>query len=289
MSIEKKRIKTIEWAISNACNYNCSYCLLGKSKIVTEKIEIENYDIVISNLRKLKGSYNIVMSGCEPLIIVNLPDIISEIVNKTEHTISICTNFSSSANKIISLLNIAGDRFSWMSASLHLERCNIKDFFLKAKKVNEYLLLKYKRLMVVSVAIKNELKYLEKIGEKFLRAGIAFNLQPLKLRNEKSGEYTFLNYSSKEKEIIKKFKREYGLKKVNFNNKICYSGIDYIVIYSGGDVFRCHPALVFGKNKEGYLGNIFNNTFRIWEKPQRCIYKICDCVNPSQKNMIKKS
>jgi len=289
MNSKNKRIKTIEWAINNVCNYNCSYCTLGKHKIAN-KVEMKNYEQLIDNLKVLDGSFNIMLSGCEPLIITNLPDIISKIVNETEHTISICTNFSLSVDKTINILDIIGDRYSWLTASLHLERCNVKRFLLKANKINNYLVKKRnKRLTIVSVAVKDKLRYLEKIGDKAMRDGINFNLQPMKVRAKGSIEYSFIKYTKSEKDIIKKFRRPYGIGKVNFVNKICYAGVDYLIIKPTGDVFRCHPAARDHIDSEGYLGNIFTNTFKAWKRPRKCIYQNCNCVVPHQKNMVEKN
>ena len=91
MAKPKERKKTVDWEITRSCNYDCSYCF-WRDKEKTNNILLKNYQNIIEVFKKLKDSYEIIITGGEPFIISNFITIIESIVKETDHTLGIVTN-----------------------------------------------------------------------------------------------------------------------------------------------------------------------------------------------------
>lgn len=265
--------QVIDWRISTSCNYNCSYCPVYKESPVT----LKNPSKFLKRIKtSLPGKWEFIIIGGEPFLQPNFLEIIQKLI-KMGHMISIITNFSASLSQIKEFCRITRGKLNYFGASLHLEQADIDSFLKKAIKVNKII---PRSFSVPSIAKKNNLKKLKKIGEKFARNGIKFRLQTQRVTNNER----YIKYSPEEKKIIRQFGRQYGLKKPNFKGKKCWAGCRYFFLDANGDAFRCLPAQ---KQKKEYLGNILDGTLRLYNKAKPCRYGLCICASPYVRGMIE--
>ncbi|MFH1510282.1 MAG: radical SAM protein, partial [Candidatus Woesearchaeota archaeon] len=275
--LERKQI--IDWEITNSCNYGCWYC--GLKNEMADSVHVDGYEKVIEQLKKLPGVWEIIVYGGEPLIVDNISEILSSIIENTRHKIIIVTNLSPSVENLKKILDLPPDR-ARITASFHSDYVDQDAFFEKAVKVNSFLKVKGIKFEVVSVAIKDRLPKLLDFGRKLQRAGIPFELQPHRHKG------CFVDYSEEEQEFIAAQGRTFGLGDMNFKDRLCYAGVDYFVLGENGDCYRCYAAKVLGKNSDSYLGNISDGTFKPWNSPRKCIYERCQCITPYANNLVER-
>jgi len=267
---EWKQIKIAEWNIADKCNYQCSYCSSG----IIKKTSIRDYKKFINKMDKvLGGNWLIHLGGYgEPFIAPNFIDIIKELIKKNYY-LGIITNFSSSVQTIFDFCDIVGENLLYFNASLHLEMVDLGNFLEKVRKVKKRIPF----LVVSSVAQSGKLTQLIKIGRRIKKEKIKFVVQ---LQKSNEG---YCNYTKKElREIEKNFGYVYGLRQNNnFQSRKCSAGTTYFVLNENGYAYTCYSYKKAYRNsnkrKEGYLGNILEDSFSLNKKNITCDLKLCSC------------
>jgi len=289
--LKKPKNKIIEFGITSSCNYNCSYCIgvnnkerkLSKKEILKDSKKIE---ILLKNtLKKIKGNWIFNFGGPgEPFLIPNFFKLVKKII-RNGHKIGIVSNFSASLKNLTKFCEITGNNLVQFNASLHLEQANIDEFFKKAVLINKKI--GRRRFSVLSVARKNKIIQLSKIGEKFRKEGIVFSMQ-LEKKSGKKG-YQYPRYNKEEGEIIRSFRSNICSRNdLIFKGKNCWSGCQYFIVDREGGVWRCYPAQK-DRNKDGYLGNLIDKSFNLKEGPTICPYPCCFCITPIVFKLIEGS
>ncbi len=280
-------VNHVQWNITRKCNYNCSYCLT-KNKRLNEcwgKITADPDPCTfLDKFRKhLSGSWQFYLCGAgEPFATPRFLEIVKELA-KMNHQVGVQTNFSMPEEKIVEFCKITRDKLFQFKASLHLEYVSLEIFLEKALKVRNLIGDKF---AVCSVARKGRVAELEKIGQIFRKKGIIFILQLERDYTKKNIKEPFVNYTEKEKNIIKNFKRRLYDKNIpKFTNNLCWAGSKYFVIDEKGEAYRCNPAQRL-KDSSGYLGNLLDDTFRLKKNPSVCSYKYCYCTQPIRLGLI---
>lgn len=280
--MNKKTIKFIHWSINRSCNYNCSYCISVKRK----RIPGINPSLLLPIFKKhLKGCWCIQFSGSgEPFLTPDFLKIVEELI-KMGHKIGVITNFSSSLEDLKKFCKITENRLFEFVASLHLEDANVDEFIKKAKIVNK---LTNGILGVRSVAVKDRVAEIHKIGERFKKHGIYFDLQLQRNYEVKQGaDYDpYINYNKKEKAILNNLgKFHYSKNDLKFKGKKCWAGVRYFTLDEDGEVWQCLPAKCC-KLKEGCLGNILDKSFSLRKRAGICGYKHCYCSAAFKYNIV---
>lgn len=271
-----KPIKSIEWKITEKCNYKCNYCY-QKNNIKKKHSSQQLIEKISELFNKLDDSWLIKIIGGEPLIHPNIDEIIKSIV-RNGHKISFTTNFSSSLNKLKEIIDICGDKLEYITASLHLtEVRDIDGFITKAIEFNKIKNRKT-NFTVTSVLTNKDFITLKKIENKLNENNIIFSYQIMK----EKGRY--VKYKEEIEKYIedKKIKNTENLRSFKSLGTICYTGYQFFNIQSNGDVLRC-----YNHQPNYFLGNILKGTFEAFSKPMPCFSKICTCTVPANRNMIQ--
>lgn len=274
----KKEVKTVEWQIADKCNYRCSYC---NAKIWQSRYPpLVNSREFLDKLHKfLRGGWLIHFGGYgEPFVYPEFLKIVKELVSR-DYYIGLVTNFSYPSRDILKFCEITKGKLLYFNASLHLEFVNPRSFLRKAIKIKEVL---GPLFGVSTVARKEKLPELIKVGEEFTENGIEFILQA-----EKIGR-NYCDYSENEiAQITQKIGYTYAMAQENkFKGKECFAGKDYFILDNDGEAYCCNPYRgAYGNiaNKTmgyGYLGNILKGTFNLREKDIVCKLEICSCSTP---------
>jgi len=243
--------------------------------------------LFLSELEKhLKGSWLILFTGSgEPFLTPDFLSIVNKLV-KMGHKIGVITNFSSSLDDLVKFCKITKGNLHEFGASLHLEKVDVNEFIEKAKVIND---LTDGLLIVRSVAVKDKVKEIYNIGERFKKEGIKFSLQLQRVHDRKLGDKDnpYVNYNKEEKNILKSLgKFHYNKDNLRFKGKRCWAGIKYLSISEDGEVWKCLPARRYKLSQEDYLGNVLDKSFKLKKEPDVCRYNYCYCLDAYMNNIV---
>jgi len=240
-------IPTIEWEITTACNYACSYCV-QKSYVSKhgKHCSDETITAVLPMIEELPGSWQIKLIGGEPLLHPRFFEL-CETLTRQGHALRITTNFSLPLEKYARLAEIAGEHLTSLTASLHLEQVKSVDDFLQKASAFQRLKPENTGFSVTSVCLDETFEALQGVAERCDREGIVFSLQHAKLRTK------YITYQRKEIEDFLKsrlLKNVETLQDANFFGTVCLTGMLFFRILMNGDVKRCYnmqPRFFLGK------------------------------------------
>lgn len=259
MRDESLRI-TFGWDLCYTCNYRCPYC--GTWERHSEKnlqLNEEQWITIWDRIFNKYGNCRIYMSGGEPSTYPYFCGLVKGLTKR--HIVDICTNLSWDVNKMINGTNIENLK---ISATFHPLFADFEDFFIKIKKIKEYL----SNAQIFYVAYSTQIKEMPERSRRLKELGV--NLIPLPLR----GNQVVLN-TEEEKRIIEEVtpykgeKKDYQLQKISPKGKLCNAGHRYAVIRADGTVDRC------SQYQNGKVGNIFNANFELFSEPLACEKEYC--------------
>lgn len=225
--MNKIPIPTIEFHITEKCNYRCEYCVQGKGQddfnYKTGHASNEVIEAFFELITALKEPYDIKFIGGEPLIYPRLFETIEKIV-QSPHKISFTTNFSSSLDYLKKLVDISGEKLVNITASLHLTQIKDLDEFIdKAIKFNQYK-NQNSKFRVVSVVTEENFETIKYVCKKLNAAKIYFRGQNLKENG------IFVKYSEEIEFFMKEMRDKIHLDKINKVNlygTVCYTGYNF--------------------------------------------------------------
>ncbi|MEW6169943.1 MAG: radical SAM protein [Candidatus Omnitrophota bacterium] len=311
----------VDWHINDFCNFNCIYCFDAHEK--------NDAFIGLGDMPKIVDAFNnsghvwlIGMTGGEPFFVPHFIDLCLKLTKN--HFISINTNLSH--KDIILFAEYTNpEKVTSVHCSLHIqerERLNLVTDF-----INKFKLLQKKgfNVFVSYLLYPHLIKRFIKDYECFKSEGII--LMPKVFRGN-CARFEFIDskifskirnffgstypqaYSSKQREIINRFmdrsiddwktavKAESDLQKErlsdiwfdrffvngppNFKGKFCEAGKKFVVMNTMGDIYRCH-------SQKDYLGNIFIEQIKLYDKIKQCIVSKCGCPAFGYKYILEKN
>lgn len=281
--------KTLLWNMTYGCNLNCSECFqqFDKSKHPSKEVIFKIVDSLNAKFSHFKSKILLKLTGGEVFAIPDFTSCIYPYIVKNAKTfkITIASNLISPLKDYQKIID-ESDNLEMFSFSWHHEAQSPKNFSTKVKKLRAYLDHHQRqnvKIKVNAVLIPHTFAQIKELKKELKNIkNIFFHFQYFRVgyfgRN-------FFNYSREEKKEIKNIVDDFS--PLGFNNKrhlqgkLCMAGINYFVINPYGDVFTCHEAYELGineeHNKEGYLGNILDDSFRIKTKKFFCPYNYCTC------------
>ena len=228
----------------------------------------------------MPGNWEFKLSGGEPFQQPDLDEIVAGLV-EMGHVISVQTNFSADDDRLSSFLEATRGALNLFSTSLHMEYATPRDFWHRYQVVRPFEEFGLS-FHVTSVGTPDRLAELRDVVAPFFHErGIVFKVQP-----EKVAGY-LREYSTSERKILMELggHNQTGEIAHNFQGKLCYSGANYVVVKSSGEVFRCYPASRVG-GRYAKLGSLTEG-FDLLDGPRICPYTYCNCTVPIQRGMIE--
>lgn len=264
--------KFIDFIITKACTYNCSYCsqnkLQDKEKRNADRKTIDSF---LNFLDKIENDFEITISGGEAILHPDFYYLINEIKQKN-FKINLITNLSFPIEVYCGIFNILGKNLNRFDVSCHLEQ--IKDFEGFLDKFERFLHFKPKNtkttLFIPIFKINNSRK--EKIKQAIHIAKI----------NEVEVEYQKIRFL---KGYLEKNQKNDKEKLLKTYSRYCDSGFKSCVIYEDGFAYRCYGSRF---SKSNFVGNINDYDFKLWKKPCVCSFKHCMCKKPIKYGQLKK-
>lgn len=267
----KKYPYRINWEITQACNFSCSYCI-NRFADKSEALTVYPPEKIRSFFDKTGKSWLILITGGEPFTYPAFVDVCKEL--EKNNFLQITTNLSDDA--VYDFADrIDPGRVFLLSASFHyLERNNknlITDFTEKC------LYLKHKGFEVLVNYIAHPLT-MDRMEDDLLffeQKGI--DTFVLAFRGAFNGKDYPYSYTDQEIATIKKYildenielRSAYG--KLDYRGRYCTAGVSYFFMNKTGDVSRCTTL-----NKK--VGNLFNGDMPVSKSVKPCIARNCNDV-----------
>ena len=268
----------VSWNVNDTCNYRCGYCTqrFMESRTFTQKA----LDRTIESFGQLPGSWEIKLSGGEPFQQPGL-DVLAAGLVRQGHILSIQTNFSASRARVNSFLDATAGALNLFSASLHLDYATADDFLERARWLAPAL-ARGARFNVTSVGTPERLEELEqRVAPRFAEAGIAFKVQPEKVRGY------VRDYTPDQQAALLRLggHNRTGAIANDFQGQLCHAGMQYLVIRSDGQAFRCYPAKRVG-GRYAHLGSL-QQGLKLLDRARVCPYTYCNCTVPIERGMMR--
>lgn len=274
------RVRTIEWQVAGACNYDCSYCIQSP-KYRRGRPQREQLERAVAAFARLPGRWEIKCSGGEafahPLF---LAYVVPSLMDETPHAISVLTNFSSTHAELMRFAKLTRGRLAVFSASLHLESVTVEEFAEKAAWFT-LLLEPSVRFVVNQVVLPGREAEAARCRAVIEERGLRWFPQLYK-RDGGVAEYP------QPDALVPLIGRRPTPREANvapsYRGRMCWSGVEYFVVDKDGDAWACRTAKRSG---EGALGNVFDGTLALASAAQACAYDICPCTVPANRGMIE--
>lgn len=270
------RAPTIEWQVAGACNYDCSYCIQSP-RYRKGRPQREQLAQAITSFAMLPGEWEIKCSGGEafahPLF---MSYVVPELMARTQHRISVLTNFSASRADLMRFAQLTRGRLAVFSASLHLEFVAVEDFAAKADWFVQ-MLDPDTSFVVNQVVLPGKEREAEACRDVIEARGIRWFPQLYKVDGGVS------DYDNPD-ELVQLIGSRPANVAPSYRGRTCWAGVDYFIVDKDGDAWACRTAKRFD---EGALGNLFDGSFARLAAPSPCSYDICPCSVPANRGMIE--
>ena len=267
----------VSWNVNDTCNYRCSYCT--QRFMPVRSFRLEEVERAVEAFSRLPGRWEIKMSGGEPFQQPSIVALAAGLVARG-HVVSVQTNFSAPVDRLRAFLEATRGGLYVFSASLHLEYTSETEVLERYEIVRPYEALGV-RFNVTSVGTPSRLIELrDRVAPFFERHGISFKVQP-----EKVGGYV-RNYTTEERAILEALggHNRTGNIENDFRGRLCRAGMQYLVVQSSGDAFRCYPARRVG-GRYARCGSLWTG-FELLNRARPCPYTYCNCTVPIERGMI---
>ncbi|MCO4771900.1 MAG: radical SAM protein [Deltaproteobacteria bacterium] len=276
----QRRVRTIEWQVAGACNYDCTYCIQSR-KYRRGRPTSEQYEAALTVLAGLPGVWEIKCSGGEAFAHPPfLERVVPGLMERTPHRISVLTNFSASNRDLMRFAHATRGRLDVFSASLHLEYVDAAEFARKAAWFVDQLDPSV-RFVVNQVLFPGKEDEALACRDVLAEQGIRWFPQLYKVK----GRVVDYPDEAALRRVIGDGPgpREANLAP-NYQGRTCWSGVDYFVLDKDGTAWSCRTAKRTGA---GRLGNVFDGDLQRLEAPAPCPWDVCPCTVPANRGMIE--
>jgi MoaA/NifB/PqqE/SkfB family radical SAM enzyme len=276
-----QRQPTIEWQTNGVCNYDCSYCIQSRKHRQGHPTDAD-IDKFLKFFGGVPGVWEIKMSGGEPFAFRGFLERVIPGLAPLPHRVSVLTNLSAPVSSLRRFVDLVGDKLSVVSASLHREYTSVEQFVEKAAQLRLWLRPET-ALVVNSVLVPGTLEDLEAVRRLIEESGLRYFPQVMKTKH---GVYP---YAPSDLVMIRRLtgknptSHEANMAP-SYRGRNCWTGVEYFVLEQNGDAWSCRTARRF---KQGYMGNVLDETFKLLTRPRRCVYDICPCTVPANRGMIE--
>lgn len=274
------RQPTVEWQVAGACNYDCSYCIQSPA-YRRGRPEREQLERAITAFSALPGAWEIKCSGGEafahPLF---LDVVVPGLMSRTQHSISVLTNFSASRDDLARFADVTAGRLAVFSASLHLEFVAVAEFVEKATWFRRQVAPDV-RLVVNQVVLPGREAEAERCRAAVEGAGLRWFPQ---LYKTGGGVADYPDDRALRALIGDAPNPREANVAPSYFGRMCWAGVDYFTVDKDGTAWSCRTAK---RHKAGRLGNLYDGSVVRWTEPSRCPYRICPCTVPANRGMVE--
>lgn len=271
-----------DWLIHYKCNYRCPYCFFnGKWEEVEKRNEYLPLEKWIDAWERISRDYEhvrILITGGEPFIYPSFIELLKEL--SKYFSIGFDTNLSCSEEELTNFVkNTVASNIS-LGLSFHPMFSDFETFLDKALFLKEN---GFNNICIQYVTYPPQLGQMKYFKNRFMGRGFYFI--PLPFRGIYNGEKYPDAHTEEERKLIydamedleieHKERVERQLVQVKSRAKLCRAGQVYARIDCDGTVYRCGRSTSNLNN--GYIGNFFDEKFRLLDEPLPCELEVCPC------------
>lgn len=271
----------VNWNIVGGCNYRCSYCVQKHAEGVGGPSDAA-LNAGLDLLCALPESWEFKISGGEPFLLKRLPEVAGRLA-AAEHKVSVLTNLSVPLAVLERFIDAAGEQLRTFSCSLHLEETSAEAFLAKAEAVRDRLKALPRASFVTNFVVQpGHVSEAGRLRKSFNESGIKFYPQLMR-KDGAPVSYGLLDrmrlkHAFDDLEGPGDMNRGYS-----HLGKTCHAGHRYFILHPKGDAYTCYP----GKREgDGFLGNIYDGSFRLNDGPMTCRYQVCPCTVPQNRGIV---
>lgn len=282
---------SLSWNIHVACNYDCAYCWFhghwDEFKAGNRYIQAAEWARHWERMNARYGPVKLDIAGGEPFTYPGFLEILDAVGKK--NVVLISTNLSWGVERFIERIDPARVE---IAASFHPQ-------YAEAEAVLEKILRLRRAGFHANVSLVAYPEYLDRLLEHadvFLSRGVSIDIQPFRgtwkgraypdaytsaakalLERLMSGKHILDSYPDFPKEVranrieTSPLAIEYQLGRKSTRGVPCNAGVLYGRLQADGAVTRCAQG--------GYVGNFFDENFRMGEEAEPCPFQHCDCLN----------
>lgn len=271
------------WDALYTCNYRCSYCWFEQESLWDylakqyPVIPAEKWLAAWERVHARYGRCRVDVLGGEPFVFPGAVDFYVALARL--HMVWINTNLSVSRRNLEKLVAEADPATLHIHGSLHPEFADSEEFFQKALYLRDHGFTP----TICAVSYPPLLERLQESERRFRAEGIAFTT--LVFRGTYEGKPYPESFTPEQKAVLRLdgglaaedgAKWTYQVDREKTFGKICYAGHHYGNVKPNGNVYRCGMAGPHAGDL-GYVGNLFEETFALWDSPKPCPVQKCSC------------
>jgi len=273
------RVRTIEWQVAGACNYDCTYCIQSR-KYRRGRPDAAQLDAALDTFAALPGTWEIKCSGGEAFAHrLFLEQAVPGLMARTTHRISVLTNLSASYRDLMRFTALTRGRLDVFSASMHVEYVDPDAFADKAAWFVDQLDPEV-RFVVNQVVLPGNEAFAERCRDAVEGRGLRWFPQLYKVRG---GVAEYAPGALDDILGDAPGPRDANLAP-SYRGRTCWTGVDYFTVDKDGTAWSCRTAKRHG---EGRLGNVFEGRISLRDAPAPCPWTICPCTVPANRGMIE--
>ncbi len=273
------RIRTIEWQVAGACNYDCTYCIQSR-KYRRGRPDAAQLDAALATFAGLPGVWEIKCSGGEAFAHrLFMQQVVPGLMERTPHRISVLTNLSATHRDLMRFAALTRGRLDVFSASLHVEYVDPEGFADKAAWFVDQLDPEV-RFVVNQVVLPGREELAARCRQAVEGRGLRWFPQLYKVNGGVAA------YAPGALDGL--VGHAPGPRDANvapsYLGRICWTGVDYFTVDKDGTAWSCRTAK---RHREGRLGNVFDGRVARRSEPAPCPWTICPCTVPANRGMIE--
>ena len=249
--------KAVVWYSTMKCNNRCPYCLAFQVDDPMIKVPFREWREWADVWNRFEGELLLDITGGEPFLVPGMVDLINGLNDSIK--VAVTTNTRCDLTRFVQ--EVSPEKCISVTASLHPSAPANTEQFL-----GKILLLKNRgfRVIVNFVAYPEQLWMIPWFKEQVEGCGVPFHVDPYGPGPKRP--YTL---SSEEEAFLRRY---VGADRSDFFNHepvlyCCSGGMNFLSVLPDGSAYTCVTKRYV---KENFVGNVFDEAFRLFEKPIRC-------------------
>ncbi|MHB9154391.1 MAG: radical SAM protein [Endomicrobiales bacterium] len=267
---------SFSWDLHWACNFRCPYCWWhGRWEELGPRNRypgLEALTRVWKRIHEKYGEAHIEIAGGEPSIYPGFADFMKELLRY--HTVGMMTNLSGDLEPLLAGAPRELLGRLKIGATFHPLFADLDTFIKKAVRIRKTGM----SLGILYLAYPPQVKDIPRYKKVFAENDLFFSVSTF--WGTYQGRDYPQSYTDEERRIInlelgERKGEKFQTEPLVTQGKLCNAGHTYAIIHPEGEVLRCGGGSWKGENI--ILGNLFDDSFALWDAPRPCHSQYCPC------------